>query len=533
MVEKKFNLVDEPWIKVKNKQGETLEVSLRDVLIHASDYKDLAGETRTQDVAVGRFLLAFLYTTFGRYNKNGQEIDAEEEVDENVDYFFDLWISIWDEGRFPENAIEAYLERVHNRFWLFDEESPFYQSNCVSQRTMVPVAKMIGSLFESNNKPRLFSARNEDGRILTYAEAARWLLHLNCFDDIAAKKPTPKKTWVSRLGLIFIKGNNLFETLMLNYYAVSDTEREIYTCHPSWEADDRETAEPNRLISPPGDQAGLLSLLSRRICLHENNGMVDGFYLTAGDYFDEDDVFQENMTLWRYDDKNKKEAGYRPQIHLPSRQIWKEFGAIAQTAQSEKKHFRAPGVINWINKLVKEQVIGDEMLLNIATATVVYNYGQATSLPVIDLLQDELSMHAALFKEAGEAWRGRILTEIGKIEETAKAVRLLSINMQRAAGDSGDGISGEEAAVQFFAAVDEPFRLWLHDLEITFDNEQYALKLAQMIRTIAYTQGNDIAKMQGVNTLFASNGKMSSAKALNIFIGMLYKIYPDAKEVKK
>ena len=65
----KFNLLDESWLSVVlDETGTTKEVSLREVFKNAHLYKDLAGDTKTQDFAVLRVLLAVLHTVFSRFD---------------------------------------------------------------------------------------------------------------------------------------------------------------------------------------------------------------------------------------------------------------------------------------------------------------------------------------------------------------------------------------------------------------------------------------------------------------------------------
>ena len=121
-----------------------------------------------------RLMLAVMYTVFSRYDLQGNEIDFIDETDENPAYPVERWQEIWNSGRIPAEAIERYFEEWHERFWLFDEQYLFYQSNAVRGKgTFCNVAKMIGTLFESANKARLFSARTGQGRALSYPEAAR------------------------------------------------------------------------------------------------------------------------------------------------------------------------------------------------------------------------------------------------------------------------------------------------------------------------------------------------------------------------
>lgn len=52
MKEIEFNLLDEPWIRVRDDSCQVHEVSLTDALLHAHQYTSLSGELPTQDIVV-------------------------------------------------------------------------------------------------------------------------------------------------------------------------------------------------------------------------------------------------------------------------------------------------------------------------------------------------------------------------------------------------------------------------------------------------------------------------------------------------
>ena len=56
MQEIEFNLLTEPWVRVRLPDNTVQEVSLTDALVHAQEYMDLAGEMPTQDAAMLRLL---------------------------------------------------------------------------------------------------------------------------------------------------------------------------------------------------------------------------------------------------------------------------------------------------------------------------------------------------------------------------------------------------------------------------------------------------------------------------------------------
>lgn len=239
-----FNLLDEGWIRVLLPDCSVREVSLPDALIHAHEYVDLAGEMPTQDVAVLRLLLAVLHTVFSRMDADGNPSPLNSAKDALM-----RWKSLWDAGRFPEEPIRTYLNEWKDRFWLFHPERPFWQVTEAVIGTEGTAAKLNGEMMESNNKLRLFPSRTgKEKSHVGFPEAARWLLHLNGFDDTAAKPkgkdlPSPGVGWLGKLGLIICAGTTLFETLMLNMAFFKPWDTEIHPSAPCWELPESRKAE--------------------------------------------------------------------------------------------------------------------------------------------------------------------------------------------------------------------------------------------------------------------------------------------------
>ena len=540
---REFNLIEEPWIRVLDKGCRIKEVGIQEVLLSAHEFSGLAGETKTQDFAVLRLLLALAFVIFYRYDIDGSKIDLRE----NKNAPGDNWKKAWKDGHIPCEPVEKYLAEWHDRFWLFDDVYPFYQTKSVEGKTKKAVssAKMIGTLFESENKKRLFADRMDEGRTLSYSEAARWLLHLNCFDDIAAKQPTPKRSWVGQLGLIALKGKNLFETIMLNFCADFDIERDIFVECPSWEQDSR-NAEFNRLINVPQDQAALLSLMSRRILLlRDDDNRIKNYYLAGGDYFEDTEVFQEQMTLWKaYQENSKKDAPYkyRPARHDRSRKIWQEFGSIVGINKEDSEKSRCPGVINRIRQLYDDGVLERSYTAEVVTAAVIYDYKQLMTLPVIDTVSDSLNLHANILED--KSWYTMIVLEAEKCDKAAYYVSKLYKEIQFAIGrqdkDAKTELSGEiEAKMRFYASIDEPFRLWIEKLKSDDDSDpdDCMAEIEKTLRHIAFDFGNSIAAQAGINAIFVRRRdnsdakgakKISSAEALNYYQAAISKIFDRA-----
>ena len=153
MKEIEFNLLDEPWIRVRDDSCQVHEVSLTDALLHAHQYTSLSGELPTQDIVILRLMLAVLHTIFSRVDADGNaaELEDEEEAVER-------WTDLWELGQLPEEPIREYLEKWHERFWLFHPERPFGQVAGLACGTQYGASKLNGEISESGNKVRLFSS---------------------------------------------------------------------------------------------------------------------------------------------------------------------------------------------------------------------------------------------------------------------------------------------------------------------------------------------------------------------------------------
>lgn len=532
MMERDFNLIDEPWILVKDAGCHVKEISMQEALLNAHQYRGLAGETKTQDFAVFRMLLAVIYTVFSRYDPDGNEMDPDADL-------VDQWEEIWAAGKLPESPINRYLEEWHDRFWLFDEQYPFYQTNAVKEKSKpLSTSKMDGSLFQSANKARLFMDRSPENRALTFPEAARWLLHLICFDDIAAKNPTPKKTWCGKLSLVALVGTNLFETLMLNYRA--DYDPTDSTEKPTWEAD-YSHPEYNREIQIPDNQAALLTLRSRHVFLVRDGHYVRQYYLGGGDWFEADDVAAEQMTLWSgKQDKKDTAPIFYPKRYDRAKHIWREFSSICVLAKSEKDSvnlFRPAGVISWQSFLIKKNILDKNHHIRICTASVIYDFSQATSLPVKDSVSDTLSFHAKLLDEVGVDWRRRITEEIGKCDKAAYHIYDLYRKLQFASGrrdkDNKEAHSGElDAKQEFYARIDRAVRLWLDALDTDSDMGEYCKELESTLYHIAMGYAKELAGQVGADAIFGrirENKPISAADALNEFQGKIRALFAAEK----
>lgn len=465
MKERAFNLLDEDWIVVLLEDGSTEKVSIVGALDRAGACRSLAGELPTQDAAILRLLLAILHTVIARYDASGADAPIESPAQA-----LRRWKRIWDAGRFPMEAIRAYLGRYHDRFWLFDAERPFYQVPEIGKGTDYTAAKLNGELSESNNKIRLFPQRSGRAKnALAYDEAARWLLYVNAFDDTSGKKsakadlPSPGAGWLGKLGVVMAEGDNLFETLMLNLVLLADGGNELWgEEQPIWERDEVKRAERTE-IPLPDNLAQLYTLQSRRIELKRAEDRVIGYVLLGGDFFSKDNAFAEQMTAWRNNAKNERSAPlYQPRRHDPSRQMWRDFASLIARAEG-----RRPGVVNWLARLMRDGAL-QRSAIRLKTASAKY---ADKDFFIDDVFGDAMAFSASMLDEKGEQWVGVVTDQIGISEKLVQQLADLAQRVAKAAGDA-DGVNARAAARQeAYFALDVPFRQWLEGIDTEHDEQ--------------------------------------------------------------
>ena len=537
MKEIEFNLLDEAWIRVRLNDNSIQEVSLTDALLHAHEYVDLAGETQTQDAAMLRLLLSIPLTIFYRMDTEGQEAPLT-----TADEALLRWRSLWSQEHFPEKPVREYLEKWHERFWLFHPERPFWQVPEAAIGTKYNAAKLNGEISESDNKLRLFPMyAGINKECLSYPQAARWLLYINAYDDTSSKPkgknlPSTGVGWLGKIGFIQAMGRNLFETIMLNLTMLKDGQTLWGENIPCWESDIPRSGERTE-IALPDNLSQLLTLQSRRLILQRKNDQVTGVKLLGGDFFQKENAFTEQMTIWR-GTKAKKNApiSYVPQRHDAGRKFWREFPAIF----SEEELSRIPGLIRWAELLQNRRfnLISSKQLIYFKAVGTLYG---DKDFFANDCFSDSLDFHISLLEEMGKPWRTRITEEIGKCEKAASYVGGLQKDLALAGGfsysDKTKGTLEKQAEMmrgEFYFAIDDPFRRWLRSIDREEDDiDEKMLMWQEECRSIALNIGRRMVLESSSTAMIGHKLKvkertelMTSAKAFVNFQSRICSLYP-------
>ena len=529
-----FNLLREPWIRVRLNDFTVNEVSLTDVLLHAHEYRDLAGEMPTQDAAMLRLLLAVLYTVFSRVDANGEPAPLEDTDDALL-----RWNELWKLGHFPEQPIRDYLEQWQDRFWLFHPERPFWQVAQVSNGIEFEGKKLNGERSESGHTVRLFQSISEsECEKLTYAQAARWLIYLNAYDERggrpkAGNKPRHGVGWLGQIGFIMVKGKNLFETLMRNMVLAENEDDLLEEQKPCWEWEQVRT-EQSTEIPIPQNAAALLTLQSRRIILKRLSDSVVGYELLGGDYIEPRNAFSEKMTVWRKVSKENEKLIYMPEQHDASKQLWRELPTILD----EEGH--KPGVLNWNIQLQNLGFLNRKEQIVFRIVGIRYDDQGAS---VKDCYTDELSLQLETLRNLERSWTVRIQEEVQNCIEVAEKIGLLEKNLKLASGLDYNKIKAfkdmqkmtEAARRQFYFTVDQPFRQWLQSIdpeedEPTEKTEQWrkqAYRLAaQLGKQLVEQAGPGAFVGHRVEVGDKQSYLYTAPKAYNDFLWELSRVYP-------
>lgn len=477
-----YNLLDEPWIPVRLVDGTITDVGLLELLRRTTDIADLACELPTQSIAIQRLILAIAYRV-------ATPRDARD------------WARQWDDGAPTEQMIE-YLEQWRDRFCLFGGRFPFMQ--VADLRTAKDAVSGLEKLIaDVPNGEQFFTTRH--GRALACipaSEAARWLVHAQAYDpsgirsgavgdsQVKGGKGYPiGPAWCGHLGLVWLKGKDLDETLVLNLIPASTAELRGVDGSTDWGACSWEDPEPETsvrrdysLLDPAGTPKELsiprlLTWHSRRIRLVGGSSGVTGVVLAQGDKLAPQEMrLYEPQSLWRYStpqSKKFKTDVYMPRKFEAGRALWRNLPGTLPTVttvqgvdKQPKREFLPSATLSFHYQLDNASIETTyPKVMRIQAVGVTYGPQEAT---FEDIYSDELTLSVAVMRVEREDLSAEIDRQVRLTEEVARDVGTLAANLARAAGESGDGAGDgarDRAKELFFSAVDNDFRAWLTQVD--------------------------------------------------------------------
>lgn len=539
--ESKFNLVDEPWIPAAYLDGHQATVSLRQAFEDAPNILELAGDIPEQVQPILGIMLAILYKTAPYpYEDDSPEALPDEQS------LREFWKQVWDSGHFFTEEINEYLDCYHRRFYLVDDEYPFYQVAGLEYANKEPDG--VDELIADVPKPEkfLFSMRDRN-RItsLSFAEAARWLIFQQAYSPAGIKTPVKGNTHVKSgkvyppkgavgtglfgaQGGVYLEGKNLFETLMLNW-VLCDSKRGLACLAPDGSFDlapwERENPMPDLRISAPNEPntiAQALTWQSRRMRLvpSEDGSCIVGVICCYGDIpnvVDKQDV--ETMTAWRLSPTQQKKLGtsnipFMPKQHDPSRAAWR--GLASLVAVQPKSPDLRPEVIRWIDDLQYREVLSDAEVPMVAIHAQGMSYGTQSST-FEDGIDDKFELSVTLARH--DLASCNYAVEV--VDQTDQSVRELSkfvLNVERAKGDKSEKTVWQAKAGRIrevaYGRLDGICRDRIAKFPADVDEAvSYCNEWRRQIRGVILSLANDYILTSDA-PLFEEHGDMTTGKAL-------------------
>ncbi|CAL9646724.1 hypothetical protein SUDANB120_06498 (plasmid) [Streptomyces sp. enrichment culture] len=461
-----FDLVSRPWLGVQWCDGSTAELSLKEVFARAAGIRRLVGDLPTQEFALMRLLLAVLHDAVD----GPPDIDAWQELSESPQ---------------PLAAVGPYLDRHRERFDLLHPTLPFFQVGDLRTQK--------GEVFSLNrivadvpNGEAFFTMRRPGVERLTFAEAARWLVHAQAFDTSGIKsgavgdprvkggKGYPQGVaWAGNTGGLFAEGDNLQQTLLLNLIPADSTA--VATAKddsPAWRREPCGPDVQDDLATRPTGPRDLYTWQSRRIRLHHDGTAVHGVVLSYGDPLPAADAHRhEPMSGWRrsapQEKKLRRAPVYMPRQHDPARSAWRNLASLLASAGEEQPGQRgepAPylraGVLKWIAELTHERLIPRDLLIRPRLIGAVYGTQQSVIDEVVD---DAFAMPVVLLHEQDRRYAQQA---VAAVEDSTKAVNALGdLAADLAAASRRPPEAPRDTSRDLgFGLLDGPYRQWLAGL---------------------------------------------------------------------
>jgi len=319
-----FNLLDQPFIPVYTASGRQ-ECSIKEALARAHEFGELRDASPLVTLALHRLLLAILHRNFGP--DSGRQ-----------------WKKLWQAARFDAAALDAYFARWHDRFNLVDAQRPFFQDAAFRSEEPNAINQLVRELARGNNAMLFDHSGEQPPPLLAPSEVARALIAEQVFAVGGGRSELGYTTSGPLIGgvAVLVRGENLFETLMLNLVRPGEVMPGDDDDAPAWERDER----PTKGSPTPNGYLDYLTWQSRSIHLHpEEDGRFRSMSFAQGRKLDPQSPIYEPMMAYR-----REKEGDKAVRLSETKALWRESAALFTTSDA----FRRPATLRWLGEMQGE-----------------------------------------------------------------------------------------------------------------------------------------------------------------------------------
>lgn len=310
-----YNLLTEKWLDFTELDGERTALGIEQVLYDAHNLRNMSFQSPLFEGAMLRILLAILHRAC-----DGPKNSAE-------------WMKIYETGKFDHDTLKVYFDRFRDRFNLFDEKHPFYQTAGLKMDVgILSLKDLFPEIASGHNKTLFNHSFDRDEFTLSYADAAKGLITTQMYSlgglfrkttNLFGYQQRTEHASLVRGIPIYACGESLFETLVLNmlYCAgnspIPATRADLNV--PVWERDDNGGSGK----TVPYGYLHILVPKNRHILLVGKNGIVTGLHMAYGEEPDQN-LYTDPFFI-RATDKTGKQ--YPKQLNI-DRLLWRDTGAL-------------------------------------------------------------------------------------------------------------------------------------------------------------------------------------------------------------
>jgi CRISPR system Cascade subunit CasA len=537
--ERRYSLIDEPWIQVVMNDGSKQEVSLRTLFNDVSSISRLDGDSVTQDICLLRIITAICY-------------DALDPVIE------ESWMDYYQNG-LPSQKIIAYLDQYEDRFWLFHPTHPFMQQYDLKPKNEQAAIGASALILKPIGNQELFAEDRGDGiDRMTVSEAARWMLSSLQYGSSGPKsdyaddpygvqgRSYTTKPLLALMSSVWLSTGSLAKDILMmmipldsgfmamssnnNYDETSEFDQDeddpyagMTAGIPAWRKDPlrHEDGDKDHKLHPrtildaltwPGRRA--------RLYLDDDGVHVSKAFLAMGlpiDLTDDNNI--EPLALWKTvkEGKGSEANEHKTTIQYSTdKSLWRGLTPMVAVNGDQQGHLSSM-TLQWASRLNDRGIFNDDYLTTIRVVTV--RYDVSYSARITEILDD--TVHIPVSALSDPTASQKISDAISIAESAAKSYGLFVWRCRQAMGEDAM-INGERDRERSsaYSDMESPFYEWVTKLSISEDplDDWFSI-----IRKIIISKAEKYMSTLPTSALYGRHG-FSSAYDLSLLRSDIEKI---------